>query len=176
MPLSQDGIIGDVARRYLGTPLPLLRLGSVVFGSAGRVWLVPIDVPWRMEIDALIYQTHGTSAGNVRLGLYREGATTDSPAGGNLIAETASVAMEAAHRMAIIPLVSAVTILPGRYWCGIQGDDITGTVWAHNETSATVGKSYDHGYGAFADPCPALTGRSDFPDLYLRVSSNLGVL
>ena len=160
--------------RYIRGPLLPYGIASTAFGAAGRVWLPPIDVPWPVIIDRIIYQVGATSAGNVRLGLYREGATADSPAGGVLVVESASVAQSTAYYLQMVT-IAATVLTPGQYFVGIQGSDDSGTFEWSRDDASLLSQWYDvaGGYGAFTDPCPAITKGLIVPFIMLRVKENL---
>ncbi len=160
--------------RYIRGPLLPYGIASSAFGTAGRVWVVPIDVPWPVIIDRIIYQVGSVSAGNVRVGLYREGETVDSAAGADLVVESASVAQSAAGYIQMVT-VTATILTPGQYFGVIQGSNTTGTYQQSYDSALLFASYYNRtgGYGAFTDPCPTLTGDYITPFLILRVKENL---
>jgi len=171
---KSDLIVPVHKRRWLGPPL-VVRHVAQTFGVAGRVWIGPIDVPWRVEVDAAVYCVGGTAAGNVRIGVYKEGDTIDRPDGGELVVESGSVAQPTTNALHLVDLPTTI-LEAGRYYVAIQGDDATGTFYTH--TNATTGgynpgRYYDHTYGPFEDPCPATLASTRFPIIFLRVSRNL---
>jgi len=144
------------------------------FVVIGTVYLALIEVRWKTEIDQIMYRVGGTQAGNIRVGLYREGTTIDDPTGGELIVESGSVAQIGVQRLHAVDVAPTV-LEPGRYYAALQGDDITGTYLAiqNASTACPWSATYAHGFGAFTDPCPALTLESFAPLMWLRVSENL---
>ena len=161
------------ARYIRGPMLPYLIVSSN-FGATGRVYLVPIDVLWPVIIDRIIYQVGTTSAGNVRLGIYREGATVDSPLGAALVVESASVAQLTANYVQMVTVADTL-LVPGQYFVGIQGSDATGTCYLSLDAEGKLANYYDRagGYGALTDPCPALIAQASTPFFMLRVKENL---
>jgi len=160
--------------RYIRGLLMPYNLGNLAFGVAGRVGLVPIDVPWPVIIDRIIYQVGTTSSGNVRAGIYREGETADSAEGGALVVESASVAQLTATYIQMITVADTI-LTPGRYFAGIQGSSATGTFEGGIEAAGSVILYYDRagGYGAFTDPCPTLGAYGYGAFIMLRVKENL---
>ena len=154
--------------RWLQVPVVALSMGSTTFVAAGRVHMAQITVPKNLTLDRLGYQVGAVQAGNVRLGLYREGATPDIPDGGALVAESASVGQSPTVevQLAAIPVTLLVR---GRYWIGIQGDDVTGTFYHQRDDASIIGRRYDHAYGPFTDPCPATVINGRFPHMVARV-------
>ena len=124
-------------------------------------------------MDAIIYQVGGTSAGNVRAGIYREGAIQDRPDGGRLVAESSSVAQDAAARVQVIMLPSPVVLEPGPYHLAIQFDDVNATFYRVYDTRNLDSRIYDHTYGPFPDPCPTTSLSLTIPVMMLRVTKNL---
>lgn len=146
---------------------------NMPFLVVGRVYLAPFDVPWRVLIDAIAYYVMNVSAGNVRIGLYREGPTADDPDGGGLVVESGSVAQPGTTRLHIIPVADTL-VEPGQYFVGLQGDDTTGTFSrGATEDTGVLSMYYDHAYGVFTDPCPATTITSYVLNAMLRVKRNL---
>lgn len=143
---------------------------SSAFGTAGRVFLNQFVVKHPLIIDRLCYQVGLASAGNVRLGVYREGATPESPDGGEVVVESASVAQEAITYFQLVT-IAEIHLERGKYFLGIQGDDVTGTFWTvRSPDGDPCLRYYDHGYGAFTDPCSATAPISNSIDGTVRVA------
>ncbi|MCL4435785.1 MAG: hypothetical protein M1503_11495 [Thaumarchaeota archaeon] len=166
--------------RHLADDVPVPKLSTGVFGTAGRVYLARVVVPYKCEVDGISYQVGGASAGNVRAGLYAEGATPDIPDAGVLKAESASTAMGAVNTMQFVPFSAAVVLDPGLYYMGLQADAtaIAGAASFNVHYEAGVGgacRYYDRvgGYGAFTTPCPATTAVDYTLVGYLRVKRNI---
>ena len=140
-------------RRWLHTPVIATVFGSTAFGAAGRVFLGQLIVPNTLEIDRIGYQVGTVSAGNIRLGLYREGPTPERPDGGALVVETGSVAQIAVTSLQLIAIPPTL-LRRGRYWTAVQGDDVLGTYYMQRDDAGVIGPFYDHAYGPFTDPCP----------------------
>lgn len=160
--------------RYIARQLFSFAVASTAFGTAGRVYMAPIDIYWPMIVDRIIHQVGAVSAGNIRVGIYREGAAADSPAGAALVVESASVAQSPANQIQMVTIAETL-LIPGQYFVGLQGDDVTGTFWTSSTGIAGIGSYYDRGggYGAFTDPCPAITATTVIPFMMLRVAQNL---
>lgn len=161
-------------RRYLGFTAPITEFSSVAFGTIGRGFLAPIDVPMKVEIDALVYQIGNAATGNVRLALYEEGATIDLPDGGTLIAESGNLSQDNPADVDRYTISPVEILEPGRYYGAIMGDDINGTFYrAFPSTTGdiTPGRYFDNsvGFGVFDDPCPVTLAIARAPALYLRV-------
>lgn len=151
-------------------PFPAVHTSSQAFGTAGRVYLCPVDVPWRVEIDAIGYYVGDTAAGNVRIGLYKEGAE-DTPEGGDLVCESGSEAQPTAYCFHLLTVPDTI-LNPGRYWVALQGDDTTGTFMRAVRlllNTAWLSRSYDHTYGPFEDPCPSVSAQTFSASGVLRV-------
>lgn len=162
--------------RYLRSFSGIGAAVSQAFGTAGRVYMVPLEVAWPVIVDRILYRVGGTSGGNIRVGIYREGSTADSPAGGELVVESASLAQDTANYIQQATIADTV-LTPGLYYVGIQGDDTSGTFHRSYDSAAGVAYYYDRssGYGAFTDPCPAVTGVNEGIDIRVRVKENLPV-
>jgi hypothetical protein len=135
----------------------------------GRVYLIPIQVRETVTIDRLgTYLPVG--AGNIRMGLYRDNG--DTPVGGALIVETASVAAVNGQKNELV--IPDTQLLGGLYWGSFQNDDAL--VQAHLPyQSCRLGGAlhclmYAQAYGAFTNPCPAAADW-DGVAMYLRVKS-----
>lgn len=141
---------------------------------AARVYIRPLNVVTTRTYDILGYIC-ATANGNVRMCFYEDNG--DTPVGGALIVETASVACAVvAQEIAI----AATQIDESLIHIALQFSDATAVLrvgsWQHiTENNATVKEYfYDRGggYGAFTDPCPAAavnTGQS--PVMFSRVAS-----
>lgn len=168
--------IGSVAfyARWFGTLRAPFAGGSYAGGAAGRTYLGPIEIPWPIIIDRIGYQVGSTSAGNVVLGLYREGDTADSAEGGALVVETSSAAQPAASNFHVVT-VSDTLLVPGLYFAVIEFSDATGTFQRNYDAAQTYYRYYNRvgGYGALTDPCPSLTTFSVGPRMFVRVKTNL---
>ena len=154
--------------RWLHTPMLAFSPGPVAFTIAGRVFLSQLIVPKNLRIDRLAYHVGNVSAGNVRLGLYREGPAAELPDGGAVVVETGSVAQVAVERLQLT-VIPSTQLVRGRYWLCVQGDDVTGTYRYQRDDANTIGRAYDHPYGPFTDPCPATFATSRYPHMVARV-------
>ena len=164
-------------KRYVGVDVPIPWRYSLTFGTVGRVWLTELTIPWKMEVDQLIYEVGGTAAGNARMALYEMGPNEDEPDGGKLIVETDSSPQPGAYYCHIFDITPLV-LNPGRYFIAVMGDDASGTWWGRRHVGADGGLYvyyFDNpgGYGAFADPCPNTVPANYGPDAFLRVRRNI---
>lgn len=165
------------ARYLINTSYILMRVGpaSSAFGTIGRVHLTPIDVPFTVTIDRIIYIVGGVSAGNVRLGLYGPctpvvGNPPDLPDTFPPVVESASVA-QATNDYFQFVTVNNTQLQPGLYFPGVQGDNVLGTFTRVYDGSQLFARRYDQAYGAFTNPCPATVTLDTVPLFMLRVKS-----
>ena len=145
-------------------------------GTIGRVFLFPIEVPVDLTIDRITVAYRATVAGNVRVGIYADAPAGDTPLAGVLQVESASVAKIGANRHHDI-VVANTYLAKGLYWKAVQSDEVTTTFVEHAQygTVPITRQPYYYdrvaGYGAFTDPCPAITAVGFSPIGYLRVYS-----
>jgi len=158
--------------RWIRVCVPSVNNVSGSFGTAGRVYIAPIQIPWRVEVDMIAYIIRGTSAGEVRVGLYKEGPTPDKPDGGELVVESDSVPQIGTYRFHKIPIPDTI-LEPGLYFICLQGSDPDGTFQYADpgtDPDGLMGWYYDHTYGPFENPCPATSISPGIcPDMSIRV-------
>jgi len=164
------GGVSDYARYNSGfhrgaTPYP----GTRVFAT-NYVFFTPIDIPYTLTIDRLLWWTGTIAAGNMRIGIYAEGAA-DTPAAGALQVESASVAVINLRNCQAV-VVADTQLTAGQYYIGIMGDTNT-CKWygSRNETADFAYFLTPHVYGAFPDPCPAVVLYNYIPMVGVRVKS-----
>jgi len=135
---------------------------NITPAAAGTVYLCAIDVPWDCIVDRLQAHIAAVNSGHVRLGLYREGSTQDSPAGGALVVESASTAPPGASRP-IVASVSDTLLTRGLHFLAVQADNTTVTIQIIYAASAIWSYSYTRagGYGAFTNPCPSASAENN---------------
>lgn len=142
-----------------------------LFAVAGRVFMHPLEVPFTMTADRIGYRIASTCAGNIRVGIYADNG--DTPVGAVLIVQSASVAKPGINQYHEVTIPDT-QLRPGLYWLAIQSDEVTTEVdmsWFAGSSGITLRAGfYDHAYGAFTSPCPALF-YSQTVSLYLRVKS-----
>ena len=143
--------------------------------TTGRVHLMPINIPVAMTIESIIVQQFtGVVAGNMRLGIYEDAG--DTPATADLVVESASVAKAGTWRSQEVAIAST-ELEAGVYWIGIQSDEATTELVLTNLWGTTPNSvqpyyySRSGGYGAFTDPCPAVTAIDNGPLFYVIVES-----
>lgn len=141
--------------------------------AIGRVQLCPIQIPFTVTIDAIVIFYGDACAGNLRVGLYED--VNDDPTGGDLLVESGSVAKAGVGQKQEVA-VTQTQLAPGLYWAAAQSDEITTLIYRCHPYFSNGGSVqhyfYDHAYGAFTDPCPALTQDQWFAIiLWLRVHS-----
>lgn len=162
------------ARYILGFPSfqPAL---SVANGLIARVYLTSIQVPHPIIIDRLGYMVGTVQAGNIRVGLYRDGTVADAPAGGALVVESASVAQTSVNSLQLVTVADTL-VMKGLYWFAWQCSDATATAWMWRDNNGIWPNCYTRGggYGAFTNPCPATAGvAGDNMLCLMRVKTNL---
>lgn len=151
--------------------------------AAGRVYLHAVQVPVTLTISGLVCFYWSVAAGNFRLGIYGPDTALPPAAAGNaLLGESASTPCVGTNRAHYAALSGGNRqISAGLYWLAHQPDNGTDT-WGYNAYSSVEvsgdhfrygGDYYDNpgGYGAFANPCPALTAHTAPPMILLRVVS-----
>lgn len=161
-------------RRYLSAfETPYEGQSPKTFATSGRVFLVPIDIPWAVSVDRILWGIGDTAngGGGVRAAIYKEGATVGLPDGGELIVE--GVGSFAKGQLYYINLVTiAETALSQqRAWLGIQSEVTGASFCCGLDVSKIIGRRFDisGGYAAFPDPCPTTTGTSFPPRMKVRV-------
>ena len=133
--------------------------GVQAFGTAGRVYLMPLDIPYDVTIDRLFYVVGNASNGNIRMGLYRK-AALDTVDAGVLVVQSASVAQAAINTQQLVTVVNTV-LTPDQYFLAIQGDNVLGTLRRYNPVD-DIAQRFDQVYGVFTDPCPATVAVDSF--------------
>jgi len=128
--------------------------------TAKRVYLIPVEVPVLSTVDRVCYICGGTSAGNVRVGIY--GSVGDSPQGAPLKAQSQSYPKPGASRTCEI-ITGPVQLPKGLYWAAWVSDESTTQLpvpYAEEITGGTLQQYYYTlaSYGPLTDPCPAVTG------------------
>jgi len=161
---------------YMKYMMPVfhIRADDTVTVATARCYLAPIEVRVRVTVDRIVVGWRTPAVGNVRAAIYKDNG--DTPEGGALVVESASVAKVGTWQKQEIVIASTV-LEPGLYWLSIQSDENTSVVDSEVDGIAQGGtlnaKYYDRGggYGAFTNPCPAVTLTSDCPIIFLRVAS-----
>jgi hypothetical protein len=159
----------------------IISSGEILLGTSGalvlttaRCYLTPIQIHVALTIDRLGWIQDTVSAGNVRQGLYRD--MGDTPLGGPLVVESASIAKAGTARKMEVTIVPTQLNI-GLYWAVLQSDEATSNAVLHATDPCAGGTLvpyyYDRGggYGAFTNPCPALTGGVNGILQYVRVKS-----
>lgn len=138
-----------------------------------RVYLMPLEVPFTATVNRIAVTYFTPVAGNIRAGIYQDNG--DTPFGGSLLVESASVAKSGTDRAQEI-VIAATQLTPGLYWTAVVSDEATTMVfrilWRMWETASLVSRKYLLGvYGPLTNPCPAVTSESATPCVYMRVTS-----
>lgn len=146
-------------RRYLWAHPHPTAVPVVIGAAVGRIFFAPIDIPFDLTLDRLIYFTSTANAvGNVRLALYEEGGAGDTPQAGALVVESASVAVPGASSIVLVT-VANTAITQGQYYLALQSNDVTADFYASRDNTLNFAYLHDLGaYGAYPDPCPAPSG------------------
>lgn len=160
----------QIYRAYLKSIFPS-SVGTITVVTA-RVYLMPIEIPFRCTVNRICVFYTTPVAGNIRAGIYNDNGNT--PAGGTLIVESASIAKSGTNRMQEVTIAST-QLAAGLYWIAVQSDEATTITIGDNYRFSIAGtiQTYYYdlgGYGAFTTPCPAVT-QSAAPANWLRVAS-----
>lgn len=180
MGLGTGQLISSISRsargyaRYLATDLFTITEAMQTPGVVGQCNLATFSVPWPVVIDGIYYEVGGTSAGNVRAGIYEDGPAGDIADGGALLVESASVAQAGAQTAQFIPIPETV-LKPGVYWIALQVSDATATIRSGSCTGDFNGHFYNRGggYGPFTNPCPVTAAVNRMFHGGVRVATNL---
>jgi hypothetical protein len=138
----------------------------------GRVYLMRLDIPYTMTLDRSGYVKGAIIAGNLYIGIYREGATRDSPAGGALAVQAGPVAMDAGIQLIQWVNLAATRLVGGPAWVAVEFSDNTARL--HRACSDAQLDSYTTDLGAFGplpDTCPAVADSIANFGVYLRADS-----
>lgn len=160
-------------RRYISS-IELMGIGSAQAFVTARCYLAPVQIPVNLTIDRLGWLQDAVSAGNVRMGIYRD--MGDTPLGGALVVESASVAKAGTARKMELT-IAATQLSPGLYWVCVQSDEATSSFTMGSQDMSNGGTiltcQYDRGggYGAFTNPCPAITTNAGVAIQFVRVKS-----
>jgi hypothetical protein len=141
--------------------------------TEGRVYLLPYIVPFQHTVELIGYVA-GAVAGNCIVGIYADDG--DTPAGGALIVESASVAIPAVANHMKELAIADTQLAAALYWLAIEFDDDSSAfrdIPAQLVDGTLVAYYYDRagGYGALTDPCPAVTEQADGPWMYTIIAS-----
>jgi len=168
-----SGINEHVLYRRLLRPVYDYSVYNDLTVATARVYLIPLEVPVTLTTDAIWVAYLDPSVGNCRAAIYADNGET--PVGGALIVESASVAKGGIWSSQDITIAD-IELNPGLYWLAYQSDENTTIVYGHNTAMINnlriSSYRYDLGaYGAFTDPCPAVTVEHATPYLRLWVKS-----
>lgn len=146
---------------------------NMTFVNIGRVFLVPIQVPFTLTIDTLGTIARNTGF-NIRMAIYDDNG--DTPVGGALLGETGIINVAATGK--VEGAITSVQLTPGLYWLAIQGDDTLGQIYRHATDAYQGGTLLAYrfenagGFAAFEDPCPATATDTTGPGtMYALVAS-----
>jgi hypothetical protein len=129
-----------------------------------------------MTINKIGIQWGSVSAGNARVGIYRDNGGT--PVGGAVVVQSASIAKSAAF-LGQEFAIATTKLTKGLYWIAVESDEATskfyrcGTAFFDPPAFNATGY-YDRGggYGVLTDPCPAVTAsNANVPFAYVIVYS-----
>jgi hypothetical protein len=141
--------------------------------TAGRVRLSEFEITEPTAIDGILIYNFATVAGNVRVGIYGSIPTEETAVNSSLVVESADTVLSGTTRGQFIDL--AQTTLPtGRYYLACQFSDVTHTFAQNTNANPSVisgwSQTYDRvgGYGAFTNPCPAVSALTTLQFMTLR--------
>ena len=134
---------------------------SNALATAGRVYLVPIEVQFDCYINKLGVVWGTTCTGNVTLGLYP--TSSESPASQTLKVVSSDTIKSGTNKAQELT-VTETFLAKGYYYLGVESNETTSICLRAANPSRFQGGSfltyyYDvgGGYGTFTSPCPAVT-------------------
>ena len=162
----------DATYRYLSSLSLDLAEEPINGWTAGRVHLVEIAVPDAVTVDRIMTMIGGSGTGNVRFGIYKEGATAHSPDGGELVIESAAIDVSAYSRGLAAMTIAETALAAGIYFLAFQASADTVYLYTSYDVVGVLGSYYDRagGFGAFTDPCPETAAADRAATLGLRVT------
>ena len=130
----------------------IFTLGGIDNPGVNVVRLTPIQIPYDMTVDRIVYCT--TVAGNVRVGIYADNG--NQPDGGALLVESVSLPATANKSEYTI---ANTALTKGLYWLALNNDAAGlnfNTPFSRIAPGGTLfHRSYNLVYAAFTNPCPA---------------------
>lgn len=135
--------------------------------GVGNVYLRPFEVEYPLTVDEITLFIIN-AAGNIIQGIYDDGPAGDTPEGGAVLAEHASLAAVGGGQSVALALTA---LEEGLYWVAFEASDNairiastnTNTLLEANSTLTQYRYARGGGYGALTDPCPVCAS----PDLWL---------
>jgi hypothetical protein len=167
-----DAGLRTVRHHCSGIPDPFVQLvytvgeidGSNALGTAGRAYMVPIEIPIDCYISKLGVVWGTTSAGNVTFGLYK--SNTYSPGNQPLVAQTVDLAKASANN-AQEGAITETFVQAGLYFLTVESNETTSVILRASNPSRFNGGTYKTcyfdvggGYGALPSTCPAVSWSS----------------
>jgi len=135
--------------------------GSNALATAGRCFLVPIEIPFDCYINKLGVVWGATSTGNVTLCLYK--SSSNSPGNQGLAVQTANTVKGSANNAQEISITETF-LHAGVYFLGVESNETTSILLRAANPSRFNSGTYKAfyfdvggGYGALPDPAPAVT-------------------
>jgi len=145
---------------------------SFVGQAINTVKLIPIHIPYTMTVDRIVVSVDNGSAGNLRVGIYRDNG--GAPDGGALVVESAAVAVGAVNLKQEVAIANTSLSL-GLYWLAINNDNGGFQANTPGADQVSLGslfnRSYALAFGAFTNPCPVTIANSTVPVMWVRVLS-----
>lgn len=143
--------------------------------SAGRVYLKKFEVPFDLEVDAVVTVNGDSVAGSMTVGIYGPVVTEETCLNAPLAVESASTAISGTTAPQTITF-NTTRLRAGRYYVALEYSDTTSRYLRHAQQTMTTGwtQFYDRGggYGALTNPCPAVTNAvTEIPASRIRVVS-----
>lgn len=157
--------------RWIPTTYTMVNTTNSGTYTAGRCMCTPFQVLVPTVVDALAFYINSDATGNVTVGIYSQ-VTNDTPAGGTLLASSASTALAGTSQGQVLSLSSSVTLAPGTYWAVIELSSALANL-SRNSTNFLIPgvvKYFDQAYGALPTTCPAVTNHTAMPTLMVRAS------
>jgi len=134
--------------------------GSNILATAGRCFLVPIEIPFDCYINKLGVVWATTSTGNVTIGLYQ--SSNNSPGSQALAVQTANTVKGAINNAQEISITETF-IHAGVYFLGVESSETTSVLLRAANPSRFNSGTYKAfyfdvggGYGTLPDPAPAV--------------------
>lgn len=144
--------------------------------ATARVYLLPINIPYVVTVDAVVVVYRDPAAGNRKAALYNDGTVADIPTGGALLASSPSGAKPGTNRKDEVVFSASIQLTPGLYWMAwVSDENTTRLIYPRYENTGGSLLAYYYDLAAYAnpftDPCPAVTASIFIPRMWLRVLS-----
>lgn len=155
--------------RWISTVLTQINTTNSSTYTAGRCMCTPFQITAPTTVDAIAFYINSDATGNITVGIYSQ-VTADTPAGGTLLASSASTALAGTSQGQVVSLSASVDLQPGIYWAVIELSSALANL-SRNSTNFLIPgivKYFDQAYGALPSTCPAVTNHIAMPTLMVR--------